>query len=647
MTWRTKLLALLALALLAFTFWHSRQIFFVKYEKDYLESLYYHSQWNIPQSPRGISDGLLYQFVGYRLVEGENTFNINFEVPPLGKYLYGLSSWAWGNPYWASVGLYLLALLAFYYLSRELLTDSESVAFAMVLLLSTPMVATQMKETMLDLPLMTAILFHAWFFVRFLNRKRARDLIAAGVFLGLATGIKFGAYTPPILLLGLLFLGLIKNRLVNIFAYLSSVAGGYVLAYFSYFIHHPNPIPWLRLHRKQIEFYLSPESSVDYLNQWRGIFLNVYQGWWGDGATSLGDWSLILPLGVIALIAVFVWSLRTRNFTWTYLALLAASFLLVNTFISFWARYLIPVVPFMILALVKIFRQLKLVLLFLVLANLPFLYSSLAKTDYAGPPGAIARFVTYRAYADLYQSLPQAQKEAIDEKTFSLNLENFYEGLETRRVNLAINTITPTSTGMSVGATASYQTRWGELSHDLELEFVEEHNQMRLVWDYDYLWPGYTPESVFEIENVGHIALREVRDARGNRLAVRAPGKAVYVITRVLSIPVETNKLAEVTNLDAQEALLKVQSVIPDHYPRFVGFLDPTQGNAEAKAQEINSATFKEVEFLGNVSSPEVIRTILHSHPQLLYQQADVWLVTGQERVLLPLLRPEETVLVL
>jgi hypothetical protein len=69
----------------------SRQIFFFKYGPEYYENWYYHSQWNYPDSTRGISDGELYKFVGYRLIEGENPFNINYEMPPFGKSLYGLA----------------------------------------------------------------------------------------------------------------------------------------------------------------------------------------------------------------------------------------------------------------------------------------------------------------------------------------------------------------------------------------------------------------------------------------------------------------------------------------------------------------------------------------------------------------------------
>ena len=71
----------------------SRWIFLYHFDPIYWENTYYESQWNVPNSKRGIGDDGLYRYVGYRLVNnGENPFNINYEVPPLGKYTYGLSA---------------------------------------------------------------------------------------------------------------------------------------------------------------------------------------------------------------------------------------------------------------------------------------------------------------------------------------------------------------------------------------------------------------------------------------------------------------------------------------------------------------------------------------------------------------------------
>lgn len=153
-------LSLAIITAIVFIFFNSRQIFFQKYEPEYFENWYYHSQWNYPQSSRGMSDGPLYQFVGYRLTQGENPFNINFEMPPFGKYLYGLAAKYIGNAYCTTVLIYLSSLLAFFLLSLELFKNNKIILSTFLLFVTTPFVATQLRETMLDLPLMFFYLVH-------------------------------------------------------------------------------------------------------------------------------------------------------------------------------------------------------------------------------------------------------------------------------------------------------------------------------------------------------------------------------------------------------------------------------------------------------------------------------------------------------
>jgi hypothetical protein len=56
----------------------NRWIFSFKFEPEYWENYYYTSQWNVPNSKRQISDEGVYRYIGYRLVNGENPFNVDY-----------------------------------------------------------------------------------------------------------------------------------------------------------------------------------------------------------------------------------------------------------------------------------------------------------------------------------------------------------------------------------------------------------------------------------------------------------------------------------------------------------------------------------------------------------------------------------------
>jgi len=557
------LISALIVLIIAVVLFFSRQIFFFRYDAEYFENYYYNSQWNVPQSTRGMSDGELYKFVGYRLVQGENPFNINFETPPFAKHLYGLAEYAVGNPYWISLGFYVLTAVAIYLLSLELFASKTTALLSVLLLVSTPFITSQIRETMLDLPLTALFLIHALFLVRFFKRFKVKDLIIAGIFLGLATGTKIGIYTPLTLLLGLVIVILSSKQIKNIIYYLVSVATGYVLSYSSYFIHHPNPLPWLRLHEKPLSFYLNgTKNTVDYYNQWRGIFLNTYQGFWvGGEKTGLGDWTIILPLGVILVIYVLYLGLKRKDYSWIYLTLFSIGVLAVNTFVSFWARYLMPIVPILILFILYVFRKVIPVILLLVILNLTILIPTMTANNLSGHSVAVERFLNTRAYREMYRSIDKATKIKYPEEKFQSTMENFYVTMRVKKIEVSITDVVDTKDLHHGTLNTKYFSDYGEFANSQEIDFVLEHNQWKTIWKWDYLWPGFDPDGRIEV------------DALPKPLSTVLNG--VYVIPRLMyDWGQYTSALSILTKMSSQDIDKKIRATIPDDFPRFVGYLD-------------------------------------------------------------------------
>ena len=575
----------------------SRQIFFYHYEPEYYENWYYNSQWNVPSSSRGIADGELYKFVGYRLAEGENPFDINFEIPPLAKYLYGLAEKLTGNPYWISLGLFLGSTGVLFGLAKDLFKERRKSLLVTLLFVSTPFVATQVKETMLDLPLMAFYLAQVWFFVRFLTDRKWLNLALAGGLLGLATGIKPGVYTPFVLALGLLFiLGVSRRKILEAFFYIGSVLGGYVLAWFCYFIQHPNPIPWLRLHEKPLRFYLSSTSGVDHLNQWRSIFLNRYQGWWQPGqTTSMGDWSLLLPIGVVVTILVLLISIKKRDWRWVYVAGLAGVFLGVNSFIPFWSRYLMPAIPLFVLMIVYFLNKKFVWLVWLLVAlNFTTLFGTLASRDLPGNAQAAGRFIATRAYRELYRSIRPEDRKVLVESEFVDENERFFESLKGRNVQVEIKEVEEKENKAEVVYRIGYVTDYGEFVHEPVFEFEVVNNQWKLIWDWDYLWPGYWPGAemkIDETETADYFALPWCK------CATTAGGKwqTVYIIPRLMyDWGAHLAALSLATGDGGVEIDKRIKQFAPDDYPRFVGFVKP--GVSEEEALAIKGVRLKEFE---------------------------------------------------
>lgn len=564
----------------------SRFIFFYKYEPEYYENWYYHSQWSYPQSARGISDGELYKFVGYRLAEGENPFNINYEAPPFGKYLYGLSEKFTGNPYWISLFSYLTSILILFLISKELFNNLTTRLLVLLLFVTTPFVATQVKETMLDLPLMFLYLAHVFFFLRFLSNNKISELVLAGIFLGLATGTKFGIYTPGVLILEFFILigrNLKKSAFLYIF-YSGTVFTGYIFAFLPYFLHHHNPIPWLRLHEKIFTFYSASQSSIDYLNQWKSIFLNTYQGWWQPGKTTLGDWSLILPVGVISSFYILFKSINKKDKNLIYISGITMIFLIINTFIAFWPRYLMPVIPLFILLITYLFRKRILIILLLVIINISFLFNSLNSSNPKGDFEASARFMNTRANRELYRSIDPAQRKDLTEEKFIDTYETFLDKLDTRKVDVKIGELSSENDKATAPVIIKYQTKYGDLEHVDTFEFLKIRNQWKMRWSWNYIWPDLTPESKIVIEEQDKYTVDK--------------WKSVYIMPRVMF---DWNQflglLSGATGKSTLEIDKKIKEVVPDKYPRFVGFLDRSSGEEGIKkALSIPGVTLRDNE---------------------------------------------------
>ena len=637
---KNKILVILITLTIGLTLFFTREIFFYQYEPEYYENLYYQSQWNVPQSTRGISDGELYKFVGYRLTQGENPFYINYEIPPLGKHLYGIAERLTGNPFLVSLGLYLGSIGIFYLLAKQLFTKQKIRLLSLLLLTTTPFIATQIRETMLDLPLMFMYLTHTYFIIRYFKTEKLIDLLPAAVFLGLATGVKPGVYTPFVLLLDLIFIYWHSKDIKNLLLYIPFTFGGYVLAFASYFIRHPNPIPWLRLHKKPLEFYLSSQASVEHLNQWKGIFLNIYQGWWQPGNTvSLGDWTLLLPVGVIAALIVAYKSFKNKNKPWLYLSLLVFIFLIVNTFIPFWSRYLMPIIPLFVLLSVYLFQNKKWLIVLLILLNLPFMHSSLVKKDLAGHTQAVARFISIRAYRELYRSTTPSDINQIPETDFIQATEGFLDQLSARDIQVEVKNIEIDKYQAIAQYEITYQTRFGPLTHQKDFQFRKVRNQWKLDWDWDYVWTGFTPQSELVIDE-DTIPVTRLENNAGELIASRGKWKTVYVIPRLMY---DWNKhidaLAKVTGLNPLEVDRRVKKTTPSDYPRFVGYLDPSKNLSivEKQALEIKGVSLRPISFViapqhrkANSETTRIIYQALEEQPSAFDVRADIKLTTPQ-----------------
>jgi hypothetical protein len=283
--------------------------------------------------------------------------------------------------------------------------------------------------------------------------------------------------------------------------------------------------------------------------------------------------------------------------------------------------------------IVYFFRKVRWVILLLILINIPFLVTNLSSNNPSGDVQAAARFITTRAYRELYRSVTPSQRENITETDFINHLESFLDQLGTREVEVEAGDITKSKNQASVKFKIKYITKYGELVNEPTIIYIKYHNQWRISWQWNYLWPGYTPESKLVI-NENTIPIVRMEDKNGTILARRGEWVTVYVIPRVMF---DWNKhlaaLSEVTGESVVEVNELVRLAVPDKYPRFVGYFDPALAYpSEDVDLKIPGVSLKNNDYLVVTASlpresvAQQIKNLQKKNPELFYVNAEIYL---------------------
>lgn len=541
-------LRIVIFALVIFAIYQTRWIFFYKFEPEYFENFYYESQYSYPSSARGISDGTLYKYVGYKLTQGENPFYINWEIPPLGKVLYGYSSRFFGNPYWFTLFSYFATIAVFYIFLSKNFKKTLVPLIGVIMFILIPHFSNQISDTMLDLPLTLAYLIHIFLFFEYIDQKNTKNLLLSGMFLGVAASIKPPIFIPFILLSELLVVYLNEKNFKKVIMFPFFVVSGYVLGYFIYFVRHPNPIPWIRLHSKIFNFYLSSKLTIKPLAAIKEMF-------------NLGSWGLVYIAGLVCyFIAWFKFLKNKKDFKVLTLILFSTVFLTVNSFIPFFPRYLLPLSFVFVFLIIYVLKSKPFFLGLICILSLPFFYRSFKSFNASGDVLATARFIETRASRELYRSIKQDQLKEISEDYFINEIENFNNTLGTRKIQVTVSHRNSEVNKDYYNYKIVYFTRFGRVENEVPLEYERINNQWRLNWNWDYLYKSYTPGSKIGFTN---------RSGNASKMY------EVYVVPRLMyDWNKSLNNLSYLTGISGLIINQNLTSVVPNDFEKFVGFLD-------------------------------------------------------------------------
>lgn len=484
------------LLIIGLSIFASRSAILNKIDLAYLEDLYAHSQWSMPLSTRIMADGDLYQVAGDRLIKGASAFSINPEMPPVGKYLYGLGIAWWHNPYLISTGLYLTAILLFSAVSFKFLPNRQLSKIAILLFSLSPIVVSQISQTALDLPQLVFLLAHVLTILSLNQTKRPSNyfilLGLSGVFLGLFAASKMPILVLPILLVDFLYFK--KSKRIISVVLLALVTGIIYLASYTptLLTQKMSLVDWLKNQLWMINFYKISKVENNPSYYLSAIFLGRFKGWWENSAwQQVQEWTILWLISILATI-----KLGFNNFfkkptsnEISYAVNLSMAFLFTWLLMPFWSRYFLLAIPFLIIGLVKLFADQQRLLSGLTIISLIwFLFYLLPN------PKLLMDTVEEKFNASNYQDFYHFLVTDVDRAKFYSTLKELELNTLSESVSLKFTNrpkLNPWIKEAKLDVQIEYKTPIGSYKRHCQMPIIIKQNQWRLIWNWQCLAPNF------------------------------------------------------------------------------------------------------------------------------------------------------------
>lgn len=485
------LVLFLHFALILFT---NRVLFLSRFDETYWKDRYEHSQWKLPLSTRTLGDDGLYLYEGYRLIRGGDPTVSNAEVPPLGKYVIGLSILLFGNGHAYGFLVTAAALFTFFLLAKTVLKSAGLTLAATTLVALDPLITSQFTLSMLDS-------LQLWFATLTLLLVAWNRPFLAGLGLGFFSQTKIPVFTPALFSVGVWVFWQHATRLRSVVAFAAGTVLAYLLPYASYFRLGHSLSDWLTVQKWIINFYRMSSLAPNRASILSALIIGRVQNLFTHRWDTINEWSPLWPLITLGGVAGFTGALtkvKSAAFRrvvpicgFTFFALL------VYSLIPFWTRYLVMVLPFLYLGMLLFLRKrlseqtVTLILTVCIIVN----GAAASRTLFPTPQAVVAQFVydwQNGFFSDMYEHLSPATKTVSREAFHRFGRELYVQG---EIESVAIDVVKPQwsrwRSPQTVKVAVTYVTRHlGPFTEEKTLPVVKESGRWRIPWQWDLLITG-------------------------------------------------------------------------------------------------------------------------------------------------------------
>ncbi|MBI2405417.1 glycosyltransferase family 39 protein [Candidatus Gottesmanbacteria bacterium] len=500
--WTISFLVIGIVAYFALVLYANRALLTSRFDAAYWKDRYKHSQWQLPVSSRTIGDDGLFLYEGYRLVKGDNPADYNAEVPPLGKYLIGLSIVIFGNGHWYGFIIATLTIITFFALAKLLFKNTVANLAVTLLFLTDPLLTSQFPLTMLDSLQLFFLLGTFLFLTRITTTKRPSSLlaIALGISFGLFSAAKTPVFSPVIGIILLIILWKSRHSTKTILFFLGGAFAAYLAPYIPYFLQGHSFIEWIGVQKWMMGFFqsslLSPNtgSAITTLlfNRTQNLFTHV----WELGTLWSPSWPLITLIGI----GILLHGKLNRRFI--PVAVSTLLLLIILSVIPFWIRYLLLVLPFLyLMACQTVIKQKFALIIFVILLGANVMTS----LDILFPtPQATVKNFTYAwehgFFQDMYEQLSTSSKTTDRQAFHRFGLQTYYDGqIEGATIEIAMSRWSRFESPQLVPLRITYFTReLGPFVEERTIPVASENGRWVIAWQWAHLLEGFNETTHLE-----------------------------------------------------------------------------------------------------------------------------------------------------
>lgn len=488
------------LCVVSCSIWFAYPVASQKVDLEFLRDYYSHSQWSMPLSTRIIGDGDLYLLAGTEYVQGASVFSINPEVPPFGKYLLGLSVLFFDSYFPLTVFVYVATIVVLFFLAKRLFQNNHVALLVSTFGALSPTISGQLDQSMLDGILLLLFLLYLLSLLAWITKKEKQKRavwgmpILSGILLGLTTATKFPVFLPAFVLVPVILL-IFQRRFLQLILLVLAAGMTYVATFAPFIISH-SPFEWLKNELWTFNFYRSSKSSIPKLVVLPALLFGKYFSPFHQTYLSAVEWSLLWPIGLLALILSPITSYFKTSSALKLIFFTAVLLLIELCFLPFFPRYLILLEPLLVLLLLAVLRSIptKFSNIFLALATVILLiqWFSFWHPPVSSGLDQVKSLWEGRQYRDLYSKIFSEQD--LDRISFAQAMSAFTQdaGIINTNVIFKAPETSISRSAVPIQAYIQYDTRFGSfvtIAHTHALRFGRE---WKLIWPKDMGLPGYT-----------------------------------------------------------------------------------------------------------------------------------------------------------